>query len=172
MTKNIAIIGFMAVGKTTVAKRLAMKIGYEAVDLDDRVTEQLEMSIAEIFETFGEGYFREVEHEQLKQLTDEENIVLSTGGGTVLREANRAILREKFFLICLTSKAEVILERVTKDGGTRPLLKNAAEPLAHIDTLLSEREEFYQQADLYVDTSDKSIDEIVLYILEKLKEQK
>lgn len=167
--KAIAIIGFMAVGKTSVAKLLASKLDCEFIDTDEEIEEEQDMSIAEIFQTFGEEYFRQLEHEMIVRSSQMENVVLATGGGAVISAKNRALLKENCFLVTLTSTPEVILKRVENDGATRPILSEDTEkPYDRICRLQKEREAFYQNADLTIDTSEMSIYEIVTYIIEQM----
>lgn len=170
MMAKLAIIGFMAVGKTSVAKLLAGRLNYEMIDTDEWIAEEQDMSIGEIFDAFGEAYFRQLEHEMILRCTQMDNVVIATGGGAVLSAKNRAVLKEECFLISLTTHPQVILQRVQADGQTRPLLiSDSEEPYQRICRLQEERSAFYQEADLLIDTSDKSLLEIVELIVEQLR---
>lgn len=166
---TIAIIGFMAVGKTAVAKVLANRLKYEVVDLDHIIVEEQEMSIGEIFTTYGEDYFRELEKEALKTYCMMDRVVIATGGGAVLSAKNREMLKDHCYTICLTSQAEEIVKRAQKDGQTRPILANAEDPLNHVQTLLDQRQAFYEQADLHIDTTERNINQVVEAIMSQLE---
>lgn len=169
---TIAIIGFMAVGKTSVAKLLANRLGYEMIDTDEWIADEQDMSISEIFALSGEGYFRQLEHEMIRRCTQMDNVVIATGGGAVLNAKNRELLRKRCFLVSLTSDPQVILQRVQADGATRPLLSSTEEePYQRICHLQDERQAFYQEADLQIDTSQKSLLEIVEIILDTLRKK-
>jgi shikimate kinase len=167
MFKNIILTGFMGVGKTSVGTRLAKDLGYTFVDTDSLIEADQKITITEIFSTFGEPYFRDVESRVIAQILDHDNQVVSTGGGAVIRDENRAAFRKAGMVICLSAQPEVILERI-KHEAHRPLLQTP-DPLAKIKELLEGRTKFYQQADLMIDTTDKSIDAVVQAIKEKVR---
>ena len=168
---TIAIIGFMAAGKTSVAKLLAGRLHYEMIDTDEWIAEEQDLSIAEIFAASGEAYFRQLEHEMILRCTQMDNVVIATGGGAVLNAKNRALLQERCYLISLITNPRVVLERVQADGHTRPLLESDSEtPYQRICRLQEERKAYYEQADLVIDTSEKSLLEIVEIITKKLQE--
>ena len=166
---TIAIIGFMAVGKTSVAKLLAGRLNYEMIDTDEWIAEEQDRSISEIFAASGEDYFRQLERDMLLRCTQMDKVVIATGGGAVLSAKNRELLKERCFVISFTSSPQVILKRVQADGHTRPLLHSDSEgPYQRICRLQDERKNYYQEADLTIDTSEKSLLEIVEFILAEL----
>lgn len=167
MFKNIILTGFMGVGKTSVGTRLAKDLGYTFVDTDSLIEADQKITITEIFSTFGEPYFRDVETKIIAQVLDNESQVVSTGGGAVIRDENRAAFKKAGMVICLGARPEVIFERI-KHEAHRPLLQTT-DPLAKIKELLDARARFYHQADLIIDTSDKSIDEVIEAIKEKVR---
>ena len=167
---TIAIIGFMAVGKTSVAKLLAGRLDYEMIDTDKWIADEQDMAISERFAASGEDYFRQLERDMLLRCTQMDNVVIATGGGAVLSPKNRELLKERCYVISLTSDPEVILKRVQADGHTRPLLESQTEaPYQRICRLQDERKSFYQEADLMIDTSDKTLLEIVELIMADLQ---
>ncbi len=167
--KNIVLVGFMGTGKTTVGRALAERLGMEFVELDAEVEEREGMSIKEIFERYGEPYFRDLETEAVKMFSEKEGLVISTGGGVVLRKENMDALRKKGIIICLWADPETILKRTSKNSD-RPLL-NVPDPLSRIKELLSYRRPFYEQADIMITNDSKDIDEVVKEIMDKLKEK-
>ena len=167
MFKNIILTGFMGVGKTSIGTRLASDLGYTFVDTDDLIEADQKTTITEIFARKGEPYFRDVEARIIRTVLENENQVVSTGGGAVIRDENREAFKEAGLVVCLTARPEVIYERI-KHETHRPLLK-VPDPMARIRDLLESRATFYGQADLIIDTSEKSVDEAVLEIKEKVR---
>ncbi len=167
MFKNIILTGFMGVGKTSVGTRLARDLGYSFVDTDELIEADQKIAITEIFSSFGEPYFRDVETRIIRRVLEEENQVVSTGGGAVIRDENRGIFKERGLTVCLTARPEVIYNRIRHETH-RPLLQ-VADPLARIRELLGARERFYRQADFVIDTSDKTADQVINEIREKVR---
>ena len=158
----------MGVGKSTVAKMLCEKTGAACMEMDQVIVEQQDMEISDIFDEYGEKYFRRLETDLLEELKEKKNLVVSTGGGIVLREKNVQIMRESGIVVYLTAKPEVIYERV-KDNRNRPLL-NDNMSVEYIEEMLRDRKELYRDAaHIKVSTNNKSIDEIVEEICECLE---
>ena len=167
MFKNIILTGFMGVGKTSIGTRLARDLGYTFVDTDELIEADQKTTITEIFAQKGEPYFRDVETRIIRTVLENGNQVVSTGGGAVIRDDNREAFKEAGLVVCLTARPEVIYERI-KHETHRPLLK-VPDPLAKIRDLLESRATFYGQADLIIDTSEKSVDEAVREIKQKVR---
>ncbi len=167
MFRNIILTGFMGVGKTSVGTRLAKELGYTFVDTDELIEDDQKRTITEIFSTFGEPYFRDVESRVIRRVLEEENQVVSTGGGAVIRDENRRVFKEAGLTVCLTARPEVIYNRIRHETH-RPLLQ-AADPLARIRELLDARGKFYKQADFIIDTSEKSAEDVISEIKEKVR---
>ena len=167
MFKNIILTGFMGVGKTSVGMQLAKDLGYTFVDIDTLIEAEQNLTITSIFSTFGEPYFREVETKIIGQVMTREGQVVSTGGGAVIRDVNREAFKKGGFVVCLTASPDVVYERI-KHETHRPLLQNA-DPKAKIKELLDSRAPFYAQADVCIDTSDKSVDEVIRAIKERIR---
>ena len=167
MFKNIILTGFMGVGKTSVGKQLAEDLGYTFVDIDKLIEADQNLSITSLFSKFGEPYFRDVEAAIIQQVMTGEGQVVSAGGGAVIRDANRNAFKKGGFVVCLTASPDVIYERL-KHETHRPLLQTA-DPRATIKELLASRETFYAQADVSIDTSDKSIGDIIKAIKERIR---
>jgi len=151
-----------------VGHLLAKELKMSFLDTDELIEKTEGRTIAEIFKTEGEEYFRNLETEVLETLQDYDHFVLSTGGGMVLREENVSLLKAMGPLILLWAPPEVVWERV-KNETHRPLL-NVPDPLAEIKKILEFRTPIYERvADLKVDTSGKSIDVVAQEILTWLK---
>jgi len=162
--KSIVLIGFMGTGKSVVGRRLAQDLRFNFVDTDILIEKKTGKRISEIFsEEGGEKRFRLLEEEAVRTVVKQGRSVVSTGGGVVLSQANRDILREYGTVVWLKASPELILERVKKKPGTRPLLLKE-DPLLSIKSLLKEREFFYQQAAFSVDTSQLGVEEVVLQV--------
>lgn len=166
--KNIALIGFMGTGKTSVGKKLAQDLGYVFVDTDQEVERVTGLTVAGIFKKHGEIRFRSEESLALKRLLKAEGQVIATGGGIVLKPENVELLKEKTFVVALTARPEVIYQRVEK-RGTRPLLKGG-DLMERITQLMEERKDAYNFANLVVDTSELTPRAIADRIAQALRE--
>jgi shikimate kinase len=167
MFKNIILTGFMGVGKTSIGTQLASDLGYTFVDTDELIEADQKTTIPGIFAQKGEPYFRDVEAKIIRTVLQNENQVVSTGGGAVIRDENREVFKEAGLVVCLIARPEVIYERI-KHEAHRPLLR-VPDPMAKIRELLENRAKFYCKADLIIDTSEKSVDEAVREIKEKVR---
>ncbi len=167
MFKNIILTGFMGVGKTSVGTRLAKDLGFVFVDTDLVIEDDQKTTITEIFSSFGEQYFREVETRVIRRVLENEGQVISTGGGAVIRDENRQAFKENGVTICLTARPEVIYDRIRHETH-RPLLQ-VPDPLGRIRELLAVRSPFYHQADFIVDTSDQTVEGVINEIKEKVR---
>ena len=153
MADNVVLIGMMGSGKTTVGRAVADQAGMDFVDLDEMVEDRAGMGIPDIFAQSGEGRFRELETEALRELVAAHHTVLATGGGIVTRAENRRLLRELGKVFWLDAPAETLLSRIGDDEN-RPMLRGG-DPLKRIEALLAERREFYGEAsDIHLDTSE------------------
>ncbi|MBP1759662.1 MAG: shikimate kinase [Firmicutes bacterium] len=163
--RNIVLIGFMGTGKSTVGRRLAQSLAWDFVDTDYEVGEVTSLSVSEIFRRHGETRFRSEESIVVARLSQQERLVIATGGGTVLNPLNWNALAQNGIVIALHASLEAILARIGHKND-RPLLKGPREA---IEKLWSERQECYAQADFIVDTSQKNVDEVVKEILTRLE---
>ena len=163
---NVILIGFMGVGKSTIANGLAKSLGFDVLDTDKMIEESQSRSINEIFATEGEESFREMESVILGNLLGKtDRSVISTGGGIVIREENIKELKSIGIVFWLDAGVDSILDRVSGNRD-RPLLKTE-NPREKIVNLLSEREPLYERcADERIQTDDLSIDEISYGIAE------
>ena len=122
---NIVLTGFMASGKTQISKQLAKLIGYNIVDTDALIVDEMKMSINEIFDTMGETEFRKIEHNIICKASVLDKTVISTGGGVVLDTSNIKELRKNGVIVNLSPDFDVIQERLNYAKSSRPLLKNS-----------------------------------------------
>ncbi len=169
MEKNIVLIGFMGTGKTAVGTRLARRLGREFVDTDNEIEQITGMTIRDIFYKEGEIRFRSEEALIVKRLAERTGLVIATGGGVVINPDNLHLLKQNGILICLEADPEDILKRVSKKRHSRPLIKKNVS-VEDIRRMLEDRQEYYQHADFYVQTSGLEPDEIVRKTLQKLNE--
>ncbi len=167
-TGNIFLIGFMGCGKSTVATNLNQMYGMHVVEMDQVIAEQQKMSIADIFEQYGEPYFRDLESDLLKKIGAGSNQVISCGGGVVLREQNVAEMKKNGQIVLLTAKPENILKRVSGNDD-RPILKGRKNVQSIAELMETRREKYEGAADVVVATDDKSITEISEEIIRKIR---
>lgn len=155
MNSNVFLIGPMAVGKTTIGRQLAKRLGLEFVDSDQEIETRTGVSISLIFDVEGEAGFRDREEKMIAELAALEGIVLATGGGAVLRESNRKVLRKNGTVVYLRASIDSQLER-TKASKHRPLLETE-DRRAALETLMAARAPLYEQeADFIIDTDNLS----------------
>lgn len=166
--KNIVLIGLMGAGKSSVGKKLSQLSDYDFVDTDDLIEKKLGLTISEIFAQRGESFFRELEASVILDLSSQEKLIISTGGGSLQNPLNLENLKQNGFLVYLKTTPESLYGRI-KNEKHRPLLCND-NPLATLKELLIKREEQYLQADFTIDTTDKDIDEITNEILKVYNE--
>ena len=165
MLPNFVLVGFMGCGKTTVGRRLASLTGHRFVDADELIVKDQGKSISAIFAERGEGGFREIEERVLSELVGVAGIVLSTGGGAILREANRITLKKIGIIIWLDAQPDVLFERAMR-SGRRPLLKTE-NPRQAFDSLLAERRPIYQNtAALRFDSTGIDHEEVARRVLD------
>ncbi len=167
LLKAIYLTGFMGAGKTTVGEQLAAKMKLPVLDTDQEIVKKLNKTIKEIFEQHGENFFRLEETNMLKELPSE-NIIITTGGGIVVKEENRAWMKEHGHIVMLHANIDTIYERVHTDQN-RPLASKKSKDELH--QLYQSRENFYKDCTLLIETDHKSIEEIVKEINTRLKEK-
>ena len=169
MKDTIFLIGFMGAGKSTVAKCLEQNYGRRIVEMDEQIEAQEQMPVSRIFEEKGEEYLRGLETELLKELGEEENLVVSCGGGAPLRPCNVEIMKKNGRVVFLTARPETVYERV-KDSHNRPLLEKNKN-VSYIEKLMEERKERYEAAaDYLVPTDGRTGEEICREIMKKIQE--
>lgn len=157
--RPVVLIGMMGAGKSTVGRRLALRLGLPFLDADTEIESAAAMTIPEIFETHGEPHFRDGEARVISRLLDGGTKVLATGGGAFMREETRDRIREKAISMWLEAEADVILRRV-KRRADRPLLKTP-DPAGTIARLIAERYPLYREADITIASRDVPHEKIV-----------
>lgn len=166
--QSIAIIGFMATGKTTIAKELSQRLNLEFVDIDKLIEKEEKVSISEIFETHGEEYFRELERKAIKKLNSLKGLIVSCGGGVCLNPENVVNLKNNYKVVLLKAKAQTVIKR-TQNDKSRPLL-NGKNSIEAVKKIMDERYDSYQDAaDIIIVTDYRSKESICNEIIEKLK---
>lgn len=167
MNKNIYLIGFMGVGKSTVSKRLKRLTGLAEIDTDAEIVKREGRSINEIFATDGEAYFRKVETKLMEELAEATDKIVSCGGGVALWEANVAAMRKGGEIIYLRAKPATIYEHV-KNDHSRPIL-NGHMNVEYIAELMKKREPWYEAAQtITIDTDGKHSDQVAKEIVQRL----
>ena len=166
---NIFLIGFMGAGKSTISDYLKNALAMDVVEMDQCIVERQGMSISDIFETYGEEYFRELETNLLIEMQSQSNVVVSCGGGVPMRERNVVEMKKNGRVVLLTAKPETILERV-KDNHDRPLLENNKTVPVIADLMEKRRAKYEAAADIVIQTDGKSELEICEELIHRLRE--
>lgn len=166
---NIVLIGFMGAGKTTVSDYLSTMFAMDIVEMDQVIADREEMSIPDIFATYGEEYFRNMETNLLIEMQSRKNTVISCGGGAALRERNVAEMKKNGRVVLLTASPETIYERV-KDSDDRPVL-NGRKNVEGISELMEQRREKYEAAaDIVINTDNKNVLQICEELVQRVTE--
>lgn len=156
---NLVFIGFMGVGKSTIASKISKFLNREIIDIDKKIIEKTNMEISDIFNQFGEEYFRNIESNIISEISTKKDVIISCGGGSVIREKNISLLKENGIIIRLTANPHTIFNRVRK-SNSRPILKNNMNE-QFISSLMEKRDLIYKNAaDITISTDYKSIKEI------------
>lgn len=156
---NIILIGFMGCGKSSIGKRIAQNYGYNFLDTDLEIQNICGMTITEIFDRYGEDYFRKAERNYYKLCAVSSGYIIAAGGGAVKDETNMDNLKISGAAVYLKCSAEKIYINI-KDDDTRPLLNGAQDKLSLISSMLSEREPLYEKfSDFTIDITDMRLEE-------------
>lgn len=161
---KIYLVGFMGSGKTTLARALARRLDWQAVDIDEAIEAREHMPVAEIFARHGEGYFRAVERAVLFEQLGPRHLVVATGGGTFVEPSNRAAINADGVSIWLDVPLDRVIARVPSDGR-RPLAADRAE----FERLYHQRRAGYQQAHLRIDAGRLAVDALAEEVLDRLR---
>ncbi|MDE3015632.1 MAG: shikimate kinase [Pseudomonadota bacterium] len=170
LPRPIVLVGLMGAGKSTVGRRLAAALSLTFVDSDNEIVEAAGCSIADIFESYGEAIFRDLEQRVLLRLVS--NVtpsVIATGGGAFLNPAIRCVIKEKAISVWLKAELPVLLDRVSR-RDTRPLLKSGDKG-AILSKLMADRYPIYAEADLTIDSNAGPHETVVKNILSMLKKR-
>ena len=164
---NIALIGFMGTGKTSVGRLVADQLHFDFLDTDDVIQTQQARTIADIFSADGEPAFRKLEQKLVGELAARTKTVIATGGGLPAHPGNLASLKAHALVVCLWASPEKIWERV-KNQTHRPLLHDP-DPQKKIRDLLAGREPFYKQADVLINTELRSVREVAQQVAHQFR---
>lgn len=156
----------MGAGKTTIGKILSQKLNYNFVDLDLDIEKEQVISISEMFEKHGEKYFRDVETESLRKISEKSNQIISTGGGIVIKDENWEIMRNSGVSVYLKASIETLFNRV-KHKSTRPLL-NVENPFEKAKELFAARESLYEKSDIVLDREGIEPGDVAMAIVREL----
>jgi shikimate kinase len=164
--RSLVLVGLMGAGKSTVGRRLASRLGLPFYDADHEIEAAAGMTIPDIFQNYGEAYFRDGERRVIARLLQEGPVVLATGGGAFMNEETRARIAEQGISVWLRADLPVLMRRVRKRSN-RPLLQNP-DPEGTMRRLMAERHPVYASADLTVDSHEVPHDRVVVELLKGL----
>jgi shikimate kinase len=164
---NLALIGFMGTGKTSVGRLAAEQLHFEYLDTDELIQTHTGRTIADIFKTDGEAAFRALEKKVVAELANRNKTVVSTGGGLPANAENLASLKTHALVVCLWASPEKIWERV-RNQSHRPLLHDS-DPQKKIRELLAVREPFYKQADVLMNTDIRTVREMAQQVAHQFR---
>lgn len=166
---NIVLIGFMGAGKSSVSEYLSAVFAMKVVEMDQVIANREQMSIPDIFDAYGEEYFRDRETELLVEMQSHRNTVISCGGGAALRERNVEEMKKNGRVVLLTASPETVYERV-KDNDDRPVL-NGRKNVKGISELMEQRREKYEAAaDIVINTDNKTVLQVCEELVQRLME--
>ncbi len=167
---NIYLIGYRGTGKTTLGRALGMELKHRFIDIDELIVEKAGLTIPEIFEQQGEKSFRDMETEILKEVSQDKNLVIATGGGIIEREENRSVLKKNGFIIYLTASPDTIYQRIGGDTN-RPALtqKSEKEEITH---MLKKRAPLYEELATYsINTGSDNLQKCLDIIIPLIQKQ-
>ncbi len=164
--RPIVLVGLMGAGKSTVGRRLSAILQSDFVDADDAIEEAAQRSIPEIFDEFGEAYFRDGERRVIARLIEEGHGVIATGGGAFVDAETRALILEQAIAVWIDCDIETLVERTSR-RNTRPLLRNG-DPKQILGDLFTKREPFYRQAQVRVLSEDGPHNDTARAIIEAI----
>jgi XRE family transcriptional regulator, aerobic/anaerobic benzoate catabolism transcriptional regulator len=156
----VALLGVRGAGKSTVGAALASRIGVPFVELDQNIEQAAGLSLGELFELHGEAHYRHLEREALHRVLDGSPLVLATGGSIVSDRDSYAFLRQRARTVWLRASAEEHWERVIRQGDRRPMAENP-HAFAQLRELMAAREALYAAAHHVIETSGRSLDQVV-----------
>jgi shikimate kinase len=166
---NLALIGFMGTGKSSIGRLVAARLQFEFVDTDAWIEARADMTIPQLFAEEGEAAFRQHEQAVVEALRARQRLVIATGGGLGANPANLQSLRTHAWIVCLCASPQIIWNR-TRHHDHRPLLQTP-DPPARIRELLAQREPVYRQADLLVSTEFRSASEVAQFLVTQFRHE-
>lgn len=171
LDKPLVIVGLMGAGKTRIGKQLASTISLDFYDSDDEIEQAAGMPVSEIFERFGEEYFRDGERRVIERLVEESyaassHYVIATGGGAIMTQDTQDLLLSRTHLVWVRADLDVMVERTAR-RDTRPLLKNG-DPREILTTLMNKRYPVYEKADIVVESHNGPVEAVMNQALDKI----
>jgi shikimate kinase len=166
LDRPIVLVGMMGAGKSTVGRKLAQMLDLPFCDADEEIEKAAQLTVAEIFDKFGEAYFRDGERRVMARLVEEGRGVIATGGGAFCQDETRELILEKAVAVWLDSDVDTLVERVGRKD-TRPLLRGG-DPREIVARLRAEREPHYSQAHIHITSGPGPHQQAALRILEAL----
>jgi shikimate kinase len=164
---NIALVGFMGTGKSTVGQIAASMLHFKFLDTDEMIEGMADRKIADIFNAEGEARFRQYEHQVVERLKELKGVVIATGGGLPTNPENLASLKEHALIVCLWCTPEAIYRRVSHQTH-RPLLR-VENPLEEVRRLLNERAPSYRQADVLLSSEFRKPKEVATHVVHQFR---
>ncbi len=160
---RIFLVGFMGSGKTTIGKQLALKLNCRFLDIDHQIQEMFNLSVPEIFETFGEQRFRDTEHKLIDTMKEFESAVISTGGGLPCFLNNMELMNQSGVTIYLKTNPQILVNRLKGSQKSRPLIKEKTDGqlLEYVKVKLIEREPFYLKSKIIINSIDIKVQDII-----------
>ena len=168
LDQPVVLVGLMGVGKSTVGRRLAKRLGLPFVDSDSEIEDAAGYTAAEVFERYGEQDFRDGERRLVARLIDGEIRVIATGGGAYVDARTRQLLNDRAITVWLDAPVDILAERTAR-RNTRPLLKNG-DPKGTLQRLAEERRPSYEEAHIHVKSGDGAHKDVVDAIIQALEE--
>ncbi len=157
--KNIVLIGMSGVGKTQKGRYIARRMNRDFIDTDAAIVESQDLTIDDIFQKYGELYFRNIEEQMIEKVSKLDNTVIATGGGIVLRSSNIAYLKQNGFIVYLKADVDTITNNLSYSKTVRPLLKQNPDLYQSVYDLYKSREDLYQSCgDITIDIDKKSME--------------
>lgn len=167
---NVVLIGFMGCGKTTIGDGLAYRLKYSFIDTDKQIEDEMGTTINNIFKMYGEQYFRQLEHNIIKNINKKNRQVIATGGGIIKNKNNINELKKNGIILYLKASSEHIYNNL-KEDNSRPLLQVNNKSVV-IEQLLNERKYLYEKyADIIVNVSNNTVENTINTIIEKIGEK-
>ncbi len=164
MSSNLVLTGFSGTGKSHVGSIVAELTGLEFIDTDERIELMSGKPISDIFNDHGEGHFRDLEKEAIRDACASSNVVISTGGGSVVSSDNWTAMTEGGFVVCLEASAETIVDRMEKTGKAYPML-DGGDKILNIKTLKSARQQYYALANWTIYTDDLEPEDVAMQVI-------
>ena len=164
--RPVVLVGLMGAGKSTVGRKLAALLGKSFIDADDAIEEAAQMPITEIFDRFGESYFRDGERRVIARLIEDRHGVIATGGGAFVDDVTRALILDKAIAVWIDCDVETLVERTAR-RNVRPLLRDG-DPHAILTRLHREREPLYAEAPIRIAGEDGPHIETAMAIVEAI----